>query len=391
MGENQIKSALNVMDGIEQPSQINAELVGKLKSKRVKKLSVEEYVNGIFSGNRTILSKAITLVESSLHKDQEKSQEIIDACLKYQSAYAHRQTPTSDIKHPTPPSPSQSFPPHPSTSIRIGITGVPGVGKSTFIEALGTHLTAQGHKLAVLAIDPSSTLSKGSILGDKTRMEELAVDPNAFIRPSPSAGSLGGVARKTRETIILCEAAGYDVIFVETVGVGQSETSVHAMVDFFLLLMLSGAGDELQGIKRGIIEMADAIIINKADGDNLLKAKTARAEYAHALHLFPPSASGWIPLADICSSRTKMGIDNTWNIIQKHHRMMCESGFFIHKRREQNKQILMETIEEGLKHHFFSRKDIQSELMVLEEKISGGKVNPYQAAQKLLEKYYHNR
>ncbi len=391
MGENRRKSALNVMDGVEQPSQINAELVGKLKSKRVKKLSVEEYVNGIFSGNRTILSKAITLVESSLHKDQEKSQEIIDACLKHQSAAAHRQSTTSNIQHTAPPLPAQSFLSPPSSSIRIGITGVPGVGKSTFIEALGTHLTAQGHKLAVLAIDPSSTLSKGSILGDKTRMEELAVDPNAFIRPSPSAGSLGGVARKTRETIILCEAAGYDVIFVETVGVGQSETSVHAMVDFFLLLMLSGAGDELQGIKRGIIEMADAIIINKADGDNLLKAQTARAEYAHALHLFPPSASGWIPVADICSSRTKMGIDNTWNIIQKHHRLMCESGFFIHKRREQNKQILMETIQEGLKHHFFSRKDIQSELLILEEKISAGKVNPYQAAQKLLEKYYHNR
>lgn len=348
------------MDGIEQPAQINPELLGKLKSKRIRSLLVDDYVNGILAGNRTILSQAITLVESSLHKDQEKAQEIIAECLKKQSG----------------------------NSIRIGITGVPGVGKSTFIEALGTYLTAQGHKLAVLAIDPSSTRSKGSILGDKTRMEELAVDPNAFIRPSPSAGSLGGVARKTRETIILCEAAGFDVIFVETVGVGQSETSVHGMVDFFLLLMLSGAGDELQGIKRGIIEMADAIIINKADGDNLLRAKTARVEYANALHLFPPSPSGWIPVADICSSRTKMGIDNTWKIIQDHHRLMCESGFFLLRRMEQNKQILMESIEEGLKHHFFSRKDIIHELSCGEQKILEGKLNPYQAAQKLLEKYY---
>jgi LAO/AO transport system kinase len=215
---------------------------------------------------------------------------------------------------------------HEARSIRIGITGVPGVGKSTFIEALGKHLTGQGHKLAVLAIDPSSTITKGSILGDKTRMEELAVDPNAFIRPSPSAGSLGGVARKTRETIILCEAAGFDVIFVETVGVGQSETTVHSMVDFFLLLMLAGAGDELQGIKRGIIEMADAIIINKADGDNLQKAKAAQAEYTHALHMFPPSPTGWQPVTDTCSSKTRSGIENVWNIILRHRDLMMEKG-----------------------------------------------------------------
>ncbi len=348
------------MNGIEQPAQINPELFGKLKSKRLRNLSIDDYVNGIIAGNRTILSQAITLVESSLHKDKEKAQEIIAECLKNQSA----------------------------NTIRIGITGVPGVGKSTFIEALGTYLTAQGHKLAVLAIDPSSTRSKGSILGDKTRMEELAVDPNAFIRPSPSAGSLGGVARKTRETIILCEAAGFDVIFIETVGVGQSETSVHAMVDFFLLLMLAGAGDELQGMKRGIIEMADAIIINKADGDNLIKAKTARVEYANAIHLYPPSESGWTPVADICSSKTKTGIENSWKIIQDHFRLMSESGFFLKRRMEQNKQILMETIEEGLKHHFFSRKDIAADLSSIEKDITKGRVNPYLAAQTLLERYF---
>ena len=347
------------MEGIEQPGQINADLVGKLKHRKVRNLSADEYISGILSGNRTILSKAITLVESSLQQHQEKAQVIISACL-----------------------------PHAGKSIRIGITGVPGVGKSTFIEVLGTHLTSHGHKLAVLAIDPSSTRSRGSILGDKTRMEELAVDPNAYIRPSPSAGSLGGVARKTREIIILCEAAGFDVIFVETVGVGQSETAVHSMVDFFLLLMLAGAGDELQGIKRGIIEMADAIIINKADGDNMNKAKGARVEYANALHLFPPAESGWMPLVDICSARTRTGIDRVWEIIQDHHKLVKENGSFISRRMEQNRQVLFDVIDESLKKHFYSRRDISTVIGKLEQDIMSNQISPYTAAHALLEKYY---
>ena len=249
MGEKKkFQSALKVNEGIEQPSSVNPQLTNTLKEQKKTIFTIDEYIEGILKGNRTILSKAITLIESSLHEHQQIAQQIITKCLPYAG-----------------------------NSIRIGITGVPGVGKSTFIEALGKYLTNTGHKLAVLAIDPSSERSKGSILGDKTRMEELSVDANAFIRPSPSAGSLGGVARKTREIIVLCEAAGFDTIFIETVGVGQSETAVHAMVDFFLLLMLANAGDELQGIKRGIMEMADAIAINKSDGEN----KTMEIGRAH--------------------------------------------------------------------------------------------------------------
>ncbi len=275
---------------------------------------------------------------------------------------------------------------HPG-SIRVGITGVPGVGKSTFIEALGKFLTARGHKVAVLAIDPSSTRSKGSILGDKTRMEELAVDPNAFIRPSPSAGSLGGVARKTRETITLCEAAGFDVVFVETVGVGQSETAVHGMVDFFLLLMLAGAGDELQGIKRGIIEMADAIVINKADGDNLEKAKVARAEYAGALHLFPPSESRWTPVVDLCSAKTGDGIAKVWDTICRYRDETTANGWFSHRRAEQGQRVLIETLEEGLLQDFYSRKETREWLKHSEREIREGRLDPYQAARELVSRY----
>jgi LAO/AO transport system kinase len=333
-----------------------------------------------------------------LPKHQEKAQEIIAGCLKSGQAdwkSGGEEVRKSDTIHPVSsiqnPVSSIHHPPsiihHPST-IRIGITGVPGVGKSTFIEALGKQLTAQGHKLAVLAIDPSSSRSKGSILGDKTRMEELAVDPNAFIRPSPATGTLGGVARKTRETILLCEAAGFDVIFVETVGVGQSETVVHSMVDFFLLLMLAGAGDELQGIKRGIIEMADTIIINKADGDNIKKAQLARMEYVNALHLFPPSESGWTPVVDVCSSKTNEGISNIWDIITKYQSFTKQNGFFAKRRMEQNRQLFFETIEEALKSHFFSGKDISHSIAILEKEIMAGKANPYTSAKQLLENYF---
>jgi LAO/AO transport system kinase len=392
------KSALNLMGGIDQPSQVNDELADKLKNKRSKNLSSKEYVDGILSGNRTILSQAITLIESSLPSHQHKAQEIIAECLKNRfpvlgsgySAKEKNQTLTNTGYR----APSTEYR-APSTehrnSIRIGITGVPGVGKSTFIEALGKHLTSQGHKLAVLAIDPSSSKSKGSILGDKTRMEELATDPNAFIRPSPAAGSLGGVARKTRETIILCEAAGFDIIFVETVGVGQSETVVHSMVDFFLLLMLAGAGDELQGIKRGIIEMADTIIVNKADGDNVQKAELAMREYSNALHLYPPSESGWTPVVDVCSSKTKAGISNIWNIISDYHSFTTSNGYFLKRRMEQDRQVLYETIEEALKNHFFSRKDIAHSLAELEKEIIAGKINAYVAAQKLLDEYFSKK
>ncbi len=352
-------SALKVNKSIKQPSSINDNAIKKLKKRTKLILNAEDYVKGILSGNRTILSKAITLVESSLPEDQKRAQEIIEKCL-----------------------------PHSGKSIRIGITGIPGVGKSTFIEALGKHLTGSGRKLAVLAIDPSSIRTKGSILGDKTRMQELSIDPDAFIRPSPSAGSLGGVARKTKEIIILCEAAGFNTVFVETVGVGQSEVAVHSMVDFFLLLMLPGAGDELQGIKRGIMEMADAIIINKADGDNLNKAKIAKAEYKKALHLYPPTESGWIPIVDTCSSITKNGIYRVWEIIMKYIVFTKNNGFFEKKRREQKKHIMLETINEKLKSDFYSNEGISNLLPAIEKDLLEDKISSYIAAQKLLDTYF---
>ena len=376
------------MEGIEQPGRINEEALKRFKAGKSKSHTTGELIEGILRGNRTLLSKAITLVESALPGHQEQAQEVIAACLREtrkQLPMTNDQPERSGARRSQLPMTNNEVR---NSSIRVGITGVPGVGKSTFIEALGTTLTARGHKLAVLAIDPSSSRSKGSILGDKTRMETLAVDPNAFIRPSPAAGSLGGVARKTRETILLCEAAGFDVIFIETVGVGQSETTVHSMVDFFLLLMLAGAGDELQGIKRGIIEMADAIVINKADGDNIQKAKVARVEYTNALHLFPPPDSGWIPVVDICSARSKLGIDHVWEIIMEHREATILSGYFQKRRMEQSQQVLIETIEEGLRSHFFSRKEISHLQEKLEGEILTGHVNPYKAAQELLEHYF---
>jgi LAO/AO transport system kinase len=385
------KSALNVMGGIEQPSQINKDLVKKLKVRKSGGQDVNVLIGGVLAGNRTILSQAITLVESSLRAHQEKAQEVIGACLRHRGTEAPRQQGIDQASCFRPQATGSqgqiSSIQHPVSSIRIGITGVPGVGKSTFIEAFGKYLTGKGHKVAVLAIDPSSTKSKGSILGDKTRMEELAVDPNAFIRPSPSAGSLGGVARKTRETIILCEAAGFDTIIVETVGVGQSETAVHGMVDFFLLLMLAGAGDELQGIKRGIIEMADAILINKADGDNLGRARLASLEYKNALHLFPPSGTGWSPLVELCSSKTGTGIPEAWKIVEQYREATLGNGYFHQKRKTQSLHVLTETIDEQLKHHFFRRKEVHHLLAKLEQEITEGRINPYFAAQQVIEKY----
>lgn len=358
----QRNSALKVNKGIDPPSSINETAASAFRLRKRQSLGVKDYVDGILAGDRVILSKAITLVESSLPGHFELSQDIIEQCIPYSGQ-----------------------------ALRIGITGVPGVGKSTFIEALGTFLTSKGHQLAVLAVDPSSQLSGGSILGDKTRMESLSVDKNAYIRPSPAAGTLGGVARKTREIIILCEAAGFDVILIETVGVGQSETTVHAMVDFFLLLMLAGAGDELQGIKRGIIEMCDGMVINKADGDNIQKAKLARSQYEMALHLFPPPSTGWRPRVGICSARTKDGIADVWDMIKEHEAMLKKSGHFHAKRNDQKISRMTEAIHERLMDHFYQNPDIVKSLPEVSKQLSDHKVTSYQAARQLLEKYFANK
>ncbi len=361
--DHEFVSALKVQEGIEALPQVNQNFLEKYKSKKQSLLSVDEYVQGITSGNRVLLSKAITLIESTLHEHQEISQKIIEKCLPYAGK-----------------------------SIRVGITGVPGAGKSTFIEAMGTFLTKEkGKQLAVLAIDPSSERSKGSILGDKTRMEELSVDPNAFIRPSPSAGSLGGVARKTREIIILCEACGFDTIFVETVGVGQSEIAVHSMVDFFLLIQLANTGDELQGIKRGIMEMADAITINKADGDNIHKAQLAKTQFQNALHLFPPTDSGWIPPVLTCSAYTKDGIPELWDVIMNYKQQTQASGYFYHKRQTQSVRILTEWIEHSLKENFYDHPSILELIPKIQEAIFANKISPYAGAQELLNIYFSKK
>jgi len=352
-------SALRVNKGVDQPPSVNSFAVSRQKTRKYFSLSVDEYVQGIVEGNRTVLSKAITLVESSLIEDQKLAQEIISRCLQLSG-----------------------------NSIRIGITGVPGVGKSTFIEVFGKFLTSRGRKLAVLAIDPSSSKSRGSILGDKTRMEELAVDKNAFIRPSPSAGSLGGVARKTRETIILCEAAGFDTIIVETVGVGQSETAVHSMVDFFLLLMLSGAGDELQGIKRGIMEMADAVLINKADGDNMSKVNHSLSELRNAMHFLHPAESGWPPEVSSCSALKKAGIENAWTMICNYSDFVKSNGYFDRRRLNQAQSTMHQTIDRALHDHFYNQPEIRKQIKKVEEDLSKGKISAYRAAQQLLEAYF---
>lgn len=353
-------TGLSVNKGIEQPDTVNADSVSRFLKKNLRKeLTVKQYCEGILQGNRTILSRAVTLIESNKADHQRMAQEIIGRCLPFSG-----------------------------NSVRIGITGVPGAGKSTFIESFGTYLTAMGKKLAVLAIDPSSEKTKGSILGDKTRMEELSADPNAYIRPSPSSGSLGGVARKTRETILLCEAAGFDTILIETVGVGQSETAVHSMVDFFLLLQIAGAGDELQGIKRGIMEMADTIVINKADGDNVLRAKTAATLYRNALHLFPPTISGWIPQVKTCSSLRKTGMDEIIQCIDDYFDLVKGNNYFRERRSSQSRFWMYETIDAQLKSDFYKNKMVKSSLSTMEKEVSSEKLSPFVAAQELLEKYF---
>ena len=340
------ESALNVMQGVQQPEQVSNSYVDRMRARRREEPTVEELVSGILHGDRTMLSRAITLVESSLHAHQQKAQQVIERCLPYSGK-----------------------------SVRLGITGVPGAGKSTIIEALGKFLTAHNHKVAVLAIDPSSERSKGSILGDKTRMEELSVDPNAFIRPSPSAGSLGGVARKTRETIVLCEAAGYNNIFVETVGVGQSETAVHSMVDFFLLIQLAGTGDELQGIKRGIMEMADGIVINKADGDNIERARLAAAQFRNALHLFPLPPSKWTPEVITYSGYYELGITEVWDMIDRYFEHVNRNGYFNRKRSQQEKYWMYETINEQLKSRFYNDPEVERLLNLKQEMVLANQIS----------------
>lgn len=328
------------------------------KYKPKNRLSAQAYIDGVLSGDRVILSRAITIIESNLESDKLLAKDIIQAIL-----------------------------PASGNSIRIGITGVPGVGKSTFIEAFGKHLIKQGYKVAILSIDPSSQRSKGSILGDKTRMEELSNLENAYIRPSASGETLGGVANKTAESMLLCEAAGYDVILIETVGVGQSETAVHGMTDFFLLLMLAGAGDELQGIKKGIMEMADMVVINKADGDNIRKCEMARLQYQNALHIFPQSESGWEPVVTKASSTKNTGIDTVWDEIIKYKQLVTDNGYFIKNRNHQKIRWMYDNINEELKHMFYDSKDIKSKLSVLEKDIISSNISPVKAAQLIIEKF----
>ena len=358
MENNPEFKSLIVQDGIEQPDSVDNHSVQRFLQKKRKLLLVDDYVNGIRECNITILSQAVTLVESSRPEHHQIAQEIISRCLPFSGE-----------------------------SIRVGITGVPGAGKSTFIEALGSHITRQGGKLAVLAIDPSSERSKGSILGDKTRMEELSTDKHAYIRPSPSAGSLGGVARKTRETIILCEAAGFDHIFIETVGVGQSETAVHSMSDFFLLLMLAGAGDELQGIKRGIMEMADLIAINKADGNNIEKAQMASRQYKNALHLFPKKESGWEPQVLTCSAIKKTGITEIWSEIEKYKKRTMNNKYFSQQRNAQSIFWMHETIQEQMKRAFYQHPAMKKDLKEFEQLVLKNNLSPFIAAGKLLDIY----
>lgn len=351
-------AGLTVNKGIGPVSIVNPYLKKGRFARR--KLTAADYVEGILKGNVTILGQAVTLVESTVPEHQTIAQEVIEKCLPYSG-----------------------------NSVRVGISGVPGAGKSTSIDEFGIHvLKEKGGKLAVLAIDPSSERSKGSILGDKTRMEKLSVHPDSFIRPSPSAGSLGGVARKTRETIILCEAAGFDKIFVETVGVGQSETACHSMVDFFLLIQLAGTGDELQGIKRGIMEMADGIVINKCDGDNVERCELAATQFRNALHLFPMPESGWTPQVLTYSGFYAYGIKEVWDMIYQYIDFVKANGYFDHRRAEQAKYWMYETINEHLHNSFYQNKTIADMIPGVEANVLNGQCTSFVAAKQLVNAYF---
>ena len=355
---NEEYKGLTVNSGVEQPARVNPYL--NRDRFRRRQLSVAEMVEGIVKGDITILSQAVTLVESINPDHQAKAQEVIEKCLPYSGS-----------------------------SIRIGISGVPGAGKSTSIDVFGTHvLERTGGKLAVLAIDPSSERTKGSILGDKTRMEKLSVHPKSFIRPSPSAGSLGGVARKTRETIILCEAAGFDKIFVETVGVGQSETACHSMVDFFLLLQVAGTGDELQGIKRGIMEISDGIVSNKCDGENVDRCHMAATNFRNALHFFPKPDSGWLPKVLCYSGFYGTGVKEVWDMIYEYIDFVKQNGYFQYRRNEQSKYWMYETINEQLRNNFYNNADIKAMLNNAEKSVLNGEKTSFAAAGDLLDFYF---
>lgn len=353
-------SGLAVNEGVQQPPSVSPYLKKRPRRKPIP--TCGELVEGILKGDVTTLSRAVTLVESLAPEHYSLAQEVIEKCLPYSGK-----------------------------SRRIGITGVPGAGKSTSIDVFGLHVLKDGGKLAVLAIDPSSERTKGSILGDKTRMEKLAIHPDAFIRPSPSAGSLGGVARKTRETIVLCEAAGYNNIFVETVGVGQSETAVHSMVDFFLLIQIAGAGDELQGIKRGIMEMADGIVINKADGDNVGPAQLAQAQYRSALRLFPPTDSGWQPEVLTYSGYYELGIPEVWDMIDRYFAFVKRNGYFEEKRSRQARYWMFETIDEQLRKHFYNNPDIAHRLIDAEADVLANRRSSFAAATDVLGHYFDQK
>jgi LAO/AO transport system kinase len=348
-------SALSVNEGVTGQPIVNP---GFVRVRRPK-LTTAQFVEGILARDIAILSQAITLVESGNPAHYAQAQQIIEGCL-----------------------------PHAGNSVRIGITGVPGAGKSTFIEAIGGRVAGRGHRLAVLAIDPSSERSGGSILGDKTRMESISTDPRVFIRPSPSAGSLGGVARKTRETVVLCEAAGYDVIFIETVGVGQSETAVHSMVDMFMLLQIAGAGDELQGIKRGIMEMADSIVITKAEGDNVTRAELAKRQFENALMLFPTPESGWRPQVYTSSAYAGTGLDEVWNGVDQFLAFVRANGFWAANRNRQNQYWMRETIDQALRTNFYNDPEIEALLPHYREEVLADRMSSFVAAHDLLSKYY---
>jgi LAO/AO transport system kinase len=352
------KKGFSISKGVNQPDSINPKLKDKKSTKAHTEFEVEDYLKGIERFDINMLGRAITLIESSLSHHQVKAQEIIKRCL-----------------------------PKSGKSVRIGITGVPGVGKSTFIEALGSMLVENGRRVAVLAVDPSSSLTKGSILGDKTRMTNLSAMENVFIRPSPSSGTLGGVARKTRETIIVCEAAGFDTILVETVGVGQSETTVHSMVDFFLMLALTGAGDELQGIKRGIMELVDMIVINKADDNTNERIASAKRTFENALHLYPAPKSGWSPKVESCSSLRMTGIENVWNRIIEYKNFVHSNNYFTIRRTEQAKYWFYETINSELMNNFYNNPYVNESLKDYENKLSRDEMSPFVAAIEVLDKY----
>ena len=365
--EKDEKFACSVMSGIEgvkdtTTGNINPMLAsGKMKPKRRLIMSEDEYVDGVLKGDRMVLSRAITLIESNSSKHFVKAQRVLQRLL-----------------------------PHTGKALRIGITGVPGAGKSTIIEAFGNMLCDRGHRVAVLSVDPTSSVTRGSILGDKTRMGTLSRRQEAYIRPSPAGGTLGGVARKSRETMLMCEAAGYDVILIETVGVGQSETTVRSMVDFFMLVVLTGAGDDLQGIKKGIMELADAIVINKADGDNIDKAKLAATQFRNALHLFPPSESGWFPKVLTYSGYYNLGVKEIWDMVEEYMQFTKKNGYFDYKRNEQAKYWMYESINDTLRDQFYNNPAVAARLATAEQQVLHNELSSFIAAKQMIDLFLAN-